>query len=55
MSMNNKVGMGQEISDHDQCSFKIMAKNLPFVVKDYGDCPDKIIKNKKFREPQKKY
>src|SRR5882724_7361791 len=27
---NNKVGMGQEISDHNSVIIKIMAKNLPY-------------------------
>src|SRR5882724_7528871 len=51
---DNEVGMGQEISDYDPVFVKIMAKNLPYCGKGLWKLPDKIIKNKKFRDTSEK-
>jgi len=51
---DNKVGMGQEISDHDPVFIKIMAKNLPYCGKGLWRLPDEVIKNKKFRDISEK-
>jgi len=51
---DNKVGMGQEISDHNPVFIKIMAKNLPFCGKGLWRLPDDIIKNIKFRNTSEK-
>ena len=51
---DNEVGMGQEISNHNLVFIKLMAKNLPYCGKGLWKLPDKIMKNKKFRDMSEK-
>ena len=54
---DDKVGRGQEISDHDLVIVKIMAKNLPYCGKGLWRLLDEIIikKTKSSEKTQKKY
>ena len=47
---DNKVAMGQEISNHDPVLVNIMARNLPYCGQGLWKLPGEIRKSKKFRD-----